>query len=384
MKNLKSLFIIGLHLFAASTINAQLVPTDNKMKSPLDSLVGQSVRPFMENPVERGLSIGIYRKGEVFFYNYGVTGKQRGQLPDADTYYAIASISKTFAGALLAQAVLEKKMNLDDDIRKYLVGVFPNLQYEGHPIRMKDLVTHRSGIPFLLPDISRFFGDTAKTNADIARLIYQSVPREEFYRELHGVKLDTLPGTRFRYSNSAVILLGYILENIYGIPYETLLREKILGPLDMKDTKIILSPADMLRYANAYDDKGNTLPEITDALQAAAGIKSTTRDMLRYIRWNIAEKSALVRMTHQRIWGEETSTYYVGLNWQILTSGPYRVIWQEGNLRGFNSNCVNFPELDMGIVVLTNESDRGSSARISAMINRMMKSLDSRAVQLPQ
>lgn len=387
MQNKKNIllkgYFLGVAIFGCYFVNAQLLKTDNSLKSSVDSTVNIAAKEFMSNPDEVGLSIGIIHNGKAYTYNYGEIKKSTPKLPGVNNYYSIASISKTFASGLLAYAVLEKKINLDDDIRKYLDGNFPNLQYQGHPILVKHLVNHLSGLPFLIPDVSASFGNTSLTVTDIANLLYKHISKEDFFKGLHAMKLDTIPGTTFKYSNSAVILLGYILESIYKKPYEELLKEKILDSLDMDETKIVFTKNDWKRYVKAYDDKGNMIPENTESFQAAAGIKSTVKDMLKYIRWNISEKDEAVRLMHQRMTGIAGSSFYNGLNWQIISSGHCRVVWQEGNLPGFNCYCVNYPELNMGIVVLTNESDRYSSHRITIMINEIMKKLNANAPGLP-
>ena len=84
---------------------------------------------FMANQQTIGLSIGIYKDNNIDTYNFGSTeAEATPQPPTAQTLYAIASITKTFTGTLLAQAVVNRKANLEDDVRKHLDGDFPNLQ----------------------------------------------------------------------------------------------------------------------------------------------------------------------------------------------------------------------------------------------------------------
>src|SRR6185295_11152372 len=119
------------------------------------------------------------------------------KLPSANTIYAIASISKTFTGILLAKAAMEKKLNLNDDIRKYLSGSYPNLEYKGQFIKLKYLTNHRSGIPFSLPDDPSMmpgFNNDAEPWANRVQQQYQHYTRNDFYKDLQHVKLDTIPG----------------------------------------------------------------------------------------------------------------------------------------------------------------------------------------------
>lgn len=80
-------------------------------------------------------------------YNYGTVKKGEHILPTSNTYYEIGSIIKTFTSRLLAKAVVDKKVSLDDDVRKYLQGDYANLQYKNHPIRLRDLASYTSALP---------------------------------------------------------------------------------------------------------------------------------------------------------------------------------------------------------------------------------------------
>ena len=86
-------------------------------------------------------------------YHYGTMDKKTMQLPDNQTIYEIGSITKTFTGTLLAQALLDKKISLDDDIRKYLPEKYPNLEYENQPILVKHLANHTSRLEGFPTDI---------------------------------------------------------------------------------------------------------------------------------------------------------------------------------------------------------------------------------------
>ncbi|GAB2586227.1 serine hydrolase domain-containing protein [Spirosoma areae] len=360
----------------------EMASTDNPLKSSVDSIVEQAAQRFMAAPQAVGLSIGILKAGRTYVYNYGTVEKDRQQLPTSRTIYPIASITKTVTGALLAQAVVEKKVKLDDDVRLYLTGEYPNLAYQGQPIRLFHLINHRSGLPFLLPDRPEAFTNTTTPASAVGMQRLRPYTQTDFYADLHRIRLDTVPGYTFRYSNTGAQLLGYILEQVYGQSYETLVRLKLTQPLAMPDTKITLAPSDRTRFAKGYNCKGEFMPNIADQLQAAGALKSTVTDMLKYSQWNVAEQSEAAKLVHRPTWGN-TSRYSAGLNWQMLQSFGYRVIWQDGNIPGFSSLCVNYPELNMGIVVLSNECDRTTASRIITLANQVAGTIDERAVRLP-
>lgn len=358
------------------------VLTDNPLEKSVDFSVDEAAQSFMAAPQAMGLSIGIVKDGQTYVYHYGTVEKGKQQLPTSQTLYPLASITKTFTGALLAQAVVEKRVNLGDDIRKYLPGRYPNLEYEGQPIRLFHLINHRSGLPFLLPDVPDAFANTAIPSSAIATELLQQYTQQDFFTDLHTVKLSGAPGYTFRYSNAGAQLLGYILERVYKQPFETLIRQKITQPLGMHHTKITLTPADQDAFAKGYNCDGRQMPNSPDQLQGAGALKSTVTDMLAYLQWHVSETSDVAKLTHQPTW-RNANRYSTGLNWQIVQSDDNRVIWQDGNIPGFSCLCASYPELNMGIVILSNECDRQTASRITTLTNQIANTLDNRAIMLP-
>src|SRR6185312_591196 len=110
-------------------------------EAPVAASVDRAVEAFLVAcPQSVGISIGVCRGGRSWRFNYGRVAPGADTAPRSDTLYAIASITKTFTGTLLAQAQLEGRLKLDDDIRRYLDGDYPNLAFDGLPIRLCDLV----------------------------------------------------------------------------------------------------------------------------------------------------------------------------------------------------------------------------------------------------
>lgn len=331
------------------------------------------------NPQAAGISIGVIEDGQTFTFHYGTTELGQTKTPTDKTLYPIASITKTFTGTLLAQAAMEGKLKLDDDIRHYLEGDYPNLEFDGRPIHIADLVDHRSGLPFFIPDrpeTQPVPGDTPwLTRIDTFEKTYS---RADFYADLHKVKLAGKPGEIVQYSNAAAMLAGYILERIYGRSYEALVERKILQPLGMTATTFKPTPATM---AKGYDGTGREMPGNSEVLAAAGGLKSDVTDMLKYAAWQLAESDPAVKLSHQHY--AESGNYAAGLNWQMLTAPDKRVIWQTGNIEGFHSYCILEPELKLALVVMFNEGDDKSMPAHGVMVNQILQGLNPDAILLP-
>jgi D-alanyl-D-alanine-carboxypeptidase/D-alanyl-D-alanine-endopeptidase len=351
---------------------------------PVDAVAASAAAAFMAAPQSVGLSVGILHAGKAHSYHFGSVSKELRQLPDDRSIYPIASLTKTFAGMLLAQAELEKKLKLDDDVRRHLDGPYANLAFEQQPVRLYHLLNHRSGLPFVLPnkpEASPGFGNDAVPFPQRIDAIVAGASRAEFYAGLRQVELTAAPGTRFQYSNAAAQLLGFILEGVYRADFETLIRQKIATPLGMRDTAITLSAPQQKRLVAGYDETGARQPYGTDRFQAAGALKSTMSDMLAYARWQLDEGDPAVRLSHQASFVD--GDYAAGLNWQMLRAGARRVIWQDGAIPGFASLFVIYPESGLALVIMSNELGRDTLGRLRALSNSIAMALDADSPKVP-
>lgn len=335
--------------------------TDNPLKTQLDSMVDKYARIYMNYPHADGLSLGIYHKGKKYTYNYGEMARGTGKPVTDQTIFTVGSITKTFTGVLLARAVVEKKLKPDDDIRKYLDGSFPNLEYQGHPITLLDLANHTSGISHF-----RFNAVPAnfETMTPAQQLSYfDAYTLDSLYRDLHNVKLDTMPGTHYYYSLIGTTLLNIALQKVYHESIDRIVRDYYGHTFHMKDTKLATDPADMPRYAEGYNDKGELQPKMPHYTVSLSTIHSTTRDMMNYVAANVEEKDPAIRLSHQLTFGE-LSSFAVGYTWDMEQYySKYKMIWHSGYDYGSISLATAYPELHLGMWIWANED---SNARQGA------------------
>ena len=369
------LTIQGFLVQAQTLYNA--INTNNKQTKNIDKIVHNSVQTFLSDSSRVGLSVGIYTSGKEFFFNYGSTQKEKQILPTSKTIYEIGSISKTFTGTLLAQAVKDKKVKIDDDVRIYIDGNYPNLEYNGQPIKLSHLVSHISGLPTFLPENPKLFDNP---NFDILPLtickIQNNYTKTNFFEDLHNIKLDTIPGYNFHYSNSGAQLLKFILEKVYNKPFDKLLKDFITKPLKMPGTNSLYSKNNLKMLAKGYNGNGKLMPYNPQILDAAGGIFSTTADMLRYLKFHLNEKNEVIALSHKVTTGD-IDDYAIGLNWQEqLVAKKYKKIWQSGGTFGFGSYCVVYPDLNIAIVLLSNESDQLTQGKLEEIANKIFEKLD--------
>ncbi|MFX1705590.1 serine hydrolase [Chitinophaga sp. CC14] len=348
----RSLFTMAIILgisacYGQAVVNTTRFANDNPLRTRLDSLIDQSVQRYLQDKRAVGISLGILIKDKTCFYNYGETKAGNNKLPGNSTFYEIGSTTKAFTGILLGQAVLDKKIGLDDDIRKYLKETYPNLEYKGVPIRVKDLANHTSRITRIFPNMwERPEYDSLNPLHDYTRQL--------LYEGLHNMKMDTFPGKISSYSNMAVALLGTLLEDVYGQPYFSLVSKNILEPFSMTDTRIDIAalPADAIAWPHNENRQVVPLWDIP-YLPAMGALRSTTRDLIRFIKANNTDASPAIALSHQLTYG--TNQEGMGMNWfKHTTPEGYQVLEHGGGTGGSRSSLECFPVLHSGFVILTN------------------------------
>ena len=351
---MKNIILISLILLLF--LGANVYATENPQEAKIDSIVNTHAKQLMNDSSMVGLSLGIYYDEENFFFNYGSIEKGQQISPTQNTIYEIGSITKTFTGILLAHAVLENKIDLNDDIRTYLKNDYSNLNYNGTPIRIINLANHSSGLP---EDIYPKELNSLKnpTMFDIINL-FEGDKGSMFLNDLHDVKPDYQPGNNILYSNTGMILLGIILENIYSTSYAALIDRYFTHPLGMNNTETVYFKSDTDNYTKGYDKNGNIMPHITFQIAGAAGgLKSTTYDMIIYIKENIKEMDEAIKLSHKSTISADGQE--MGLGWQIRRDfKDDKLLWHNGGEPGFSSYIAILPNKNIGIIGLTNQRGR--------------------------
>ncbi|KAA2239644.1 beta-lactamase family protein [Chitinophaga agrisoli] len=374
---MKGLFTVSLILCFSFTAGAQTSQPTGTAPYPttlINSIVQSAALDFMKDSARVGLSIGIYHDGRAYTFHYGSSQKGKDSRPTDNTIYEIGSISKTFTGLLLAKAIADKKISLDDDVTKYLQAPYPNLDYKGQPVKIIHLANHTSGLPPFLPDRPDIFQHSKDSIPFLLADLHKSYTKEQFLKDLHGIRPDTIPGFKYKYSNTGGQLLGFILENVYHKTFEQLVQEYITAPLDMKRTHAV-NKAGFAELAKGYDANGVIMPYMPALMGPSGGIYSSLSDMLRYVRFQLKEENGLVRFSHTatQVYTDSTA---IGLFWRINRITPsIRKIWHTGGTFGFSSYCVLYPDFNTGIILLSNEFDMTSQGELVGTADKIFEAL---------
>jgi CubicO group peptidase (beta-lactamase class C family) len=328
-------------------IKDRKVISSNPLVSPLDKLVDSASQSYTRLSATTGLSIGILRNGKNVYYGYGETEKGNGKLPDEHTIFEIGSISKTFTSIILANAVLQNKVKLDDPASKYFPDSIPALVYGGTAVTLKTMSNHTSAIPRMPAN----FHPSDNNNP------YKDYDDKDLFGFYKTLKLERKPGIQYEYSNLAAGTLGVILEKIYKKSYQDLFVEAICNPLGMNDTREFIRKTDSVRFAKGYNEEGKyNSPWDFEALAPAGSIRSTASDLLKYANANLgtgpASLEKAIEFTHVITFSDGNNI--TALGWHYIKPGKDEVLFHNGGTGGYRSYLAVNLQRKFAVVILSN------------------------------
>ena len=343
----------------------------------LEADIEEVAATLIEQPLLHSTSIAVVYRGKEFTHHRGDMVAGTPGVPSDATLYEIGSLSKTLAGTLAANAVLEHRISLDDDIRKYLQDDYPNLQYHGEPIRIRHLLSHTSGLPNMLPErantVLADFTDR-RTPAEL-NAIYASYGKGEFFKDLHTVEIGRAPGKEYAYSSTGTELVAHVLEVVYKSDYESLLRGFLRDSMAMTDTRIRLGDADATRLAVGYHSD-NPLP--TTAMPqlpwgASGNVKATVPEMVKYLRFQLAN-GPIVEESHRTLVNFDRE-FGIGYFWNIVSGDRLKGRYYAHHGGVPRSQCYVYiiPKYDLGIFIITNQSGDHTARAMEAAVDTLVE-----------
>lgn len=267
--------IVALLLGASAPLSAQTVdPPAAVALDPAVAAVDGHFRRFQQESHVPGLVWGIVRDGRlVHVASAGVQDLDARRPVGTDTLFRIASMSKAFTALAILKLRDEGRLSLDAPAEQYV----PEMRGWRYPttdsprIRVRDLLSHAAGFVTDNP-----WGDRQ-----------QPLPEAEFTRMLaEGVPFSRTPAMAYEYSNFGYALLGRIVANVSGMPYDQYIRQEIMLPLGMTSTGYDVAASPPERRALGYrwqDEAWRREPDMAHgAFGAMGGVESSAAD---YARW---------------------------------------------------------------------------------------------------
>ena len=319
-------------------------------KQPLEDQIDRLVTPYVDNEMVVGMTIGVVHQGKSSVFNYGRLSADDSRQPDGDTIYEIGSVSKVFTAVLLADAVSQGRVKLDQPAGELLPSGVTMPSHDKRAITLQDLSTHVSGLP-RLPD---------NLKMEYAENPFAAYTVKNMYAFLSDHNLSRSPGEKSEYSNLGVGLLGHLLARQVDTTYEQLLRDRIAKPLDMVDTTITLNKQQRSRLAPPHlvDGRASSNWDLP-ALAGAGAIRSTGKDMLKFVQANLDPPPGEIGKGIQLAWQVhqpplKQGQFAMGLGWLVAHDGQTR--WHNGQTGGYHSAVYVNRQAKIGVVLLTNTS----------------------------
>ena len=372
MKKIIFFLILGL-LF--NTTFAQL------SSAKIDSMVADALVKFKV----AGVSVAIVKDGKVIHSKgYGVADINTKKPVNENTNFQIASNSKAFTTTALAILEEEGKLKWTDKVKDHIPEFKMYNDYVTENFNIQDLLTHRSGLGLGVGDLMFFPDGSNFTIKDVVSSFQHFKPVSAFR-------------TKFDYDNLLYIVAGEVIVRASGMSYELFVQKRIIEPLQMNNTFVGSLLKDKSNLATPHSSESGTIKTI-DAYDigmgsAAGGIFSNVADMSKWmiVRLNKGKygtdlKTSLFSLkNHNEMWRLHTvletnpnpryNAHFngYGLGWGLSDVKGNLKVGYTGGLPGMLSIVTMYPDLNLGIVILTN-TENGGGGLFSSVTNTIADS----------
>ena len=295
-----------------------------------------------------GASLLVVRDGKPLIKRgYGMANMEQDTEAGPETNYRLASITKQFIAASILLLREDGKVHLHDRIRTWL----PELPASDDAITIEQMLSHTSGLTDyedLIPESTT----EQVQDADVLRMM--STDHGSYFK----------PGSAYRYSNTAYVLIGLVIERASGQTLPAFLKQRIFEPLGMHNTLLYehrRGPQVLHRaYGHSVVDGAwvRTDQSVTSATRGDGGIYSSIDDLAK---WDAAlyddrllndESRELAFSPHARVTGEPYEASY-GFGWRITGD----TVWHSGESMGFRNVIVRWPKQHFTVILLSNRND---------------------------
>jgi beta-lactamase class C len=324
----------------------------------VEQIVTQKVQPLLpQNGGGGGVAVAVRVDGKTAFFNFGIADLARNRPVTTDSIFNLASVGKLFATTLLAQAVKQSELSLDDPVAKYIT----ELQQGGdiRRVTLGQLASHTSGLPRVPEQYERWHRGK------------YTFP--DFVRFLNSWKADPdhEPGKQDIYSNAALVLLRVALERRFNMPFATLMQRRLTGPLGMTSTALPLPRALLSRAVQGYGPMGRPIGQPGQeggnfAWPGAGQIYSSARDMATFLAANMGElpdqrpiENAMA-LAQQGVF-KVNERFTQALAWQIINAGDLTIVDKNGGLQNTSTYIGLAPQQKLGVVILVNRGRQGAT-----------------------
>jgi CubicO group peptidase (beta-lactamase class C family) len=328
-----------------------------------------------------GIAVGVIKDGKVVIAKgYGVRSLDTMQKMDENTLFGIASNSKAFTTAALGILVDEGKLKWDDKVRDYIPEFKLYSPYVTEEFTIRDLLTHRSGLGLGAGDLMFFPDGSDFTVKDVIHNLRYLKPVSSFR-------------TKYDYDNNLYIVAGEVIARVSGKSWAEFVEERIMRPLAMDQSAALFErlkdKSNVIDGHASVDGKVRVIQRSSVKVPAAAGgVNSNVTDLLKWVGTLLSggrygdglSKRLISEATLKELWTPQTiirvgepgpyNTHFAayGLGFGLTDVSGYKQVRHTGGLEGMVTEITMIPELNLGIIVLTNQQEGGAFSSVSNQI----------------
>ncbi|WP_109853278.1 serine hydrolase [Aquimarina sp. AU58] len=307
--------------------------------------INDKIEEMMQKHVELDQFSGtvlLAKEGKILYQKaFGDANKSYQIKNNIDTKFNIASMGKMFTGVSIMQLEEQGKLKINDPVVKYLKD-FPF----GNKITIHHLLSHTSGLSnYMRHKVYRANRGKRYVINDIIPFIYEQ--KLEF----------DIPGKKFAYSNSGMVVLGAIIEKISGQSYSEFITQNIFIPAKMNNTQmrfwddVVENRA--LGYLKSISGKYTNTIYTNSSPQSDGGILSTVKDMLKFDQ-ALYTSLLINENSKKKLFTNVIPKITYGLAFQVENKNNNRVVGHGGGLPGFSSYFSRYLDDKYTIIALSN------------------------------
>lgn len=321
------------------------------------------VKRMMERQQIVGLSLAVIKDGQaVVNKGYGLANAELNVPVTPQTVIRLGSVSKQFFATAILKLVQDGKMSLEDPVHKY----FPDAPESWKPIRIKNLLSHTSGLQRESPGYNNF---NIQPDIDVIRAAYE-------------LPIVFKAGERYQYCNLAYFMLADIIRQVSGQAWQDYIREKLFLPAGMNNSYLTDFYRVIPNRADGYMHRNDTLINATSmfAIRPSGGFLTTSSDMIKWDKVLREEKIILKKENWEQLWqpfvktsDNPDSKQYYGFGWLISEYKGHKMIMHDGANIGFRSVYTRFVNDGLSIMILTNTDEANPSAIAMALAEYYLK-----------
>lgn len=323
------------------------------------------IEDYVEKELERlkipSLSIAFYKDDFLWKKSFGYADMEHKISAKPDTLYRLASISKPITAVGILRLMEEGKLNLDDEVQKY-VPYFPRKRW---PLTIRHLLGHLSGISHY-------------RNYDEEGHFKTHYTTEESIGVFKDWELEAEPGTKYIYTTYGFNLLGAVIEGASGKPYADYMKENVWKPLGMNHTRMDIADTIITNRARGYrringEVKNCEFIDISSRF-AGGGMLSTVVDLVNLSRALDASKvlsKETQRMMYTSMVTKDGRVTGYGMGWGVNFIQGFWNVSHGGGQQGTSTYLLRFPGEKFAVAVACNE-ERQNTSRYADLISSLI------------